>query len=615
MKLKLASAVLGCALLAGAGVYVYQHNSKAGDFQGSSLPFSWQNANLYFVITDRFKNGDPSNDNSYGRPSKDSAGYTAGTFHGGDFKGLTSNLDYLRSLGINAIWVSSPVEQSHGWVGGGPMGMYQYYAYHGYYGLDFTSIDANLGTVEDFRTFVNEAHKRGIRVLIDVVMNHSGYATLKDMCDFKLGKTVHGEDPCKEWTPNVNMGESFHNKPIYEGLDSSWDRWWGKDWILFGGYGEPCGADDGLDKCLAYLPDFKNTNPNGKKVTIPTFLQEKWSKPNDKYDVKAAIHYRSGSMSVAQFQAHWLSSWVEEFGIDGYRCDTVKYVSKETWKLLKEYSVKALDKWRQKHKGKDPAAEWTDPFYMTGELWAFNTDPEDKSGYNKDAGFDSLIDFYFNPDGVNLNTCITPDQSDWEHYGKLYGRKEGKVALGNLTYISSHDTSLCRKKDMIKTAYNFVLLPGSVQIYYGDETSRVNDMGGGIDLEQGIRSDMNFPEDIDKQSTWASKVATLSTEYSKDPVLAMWQKVGQFRLRNIAVGAGFQEKLADNSYCRYYKDAAKGVDNAVVIHVGDTNSVQVGKCFTDGTVLQDVNSGKSVTVKDGKVDLEVKKIALLEIKR
>ena len=158
MKLKLASAVLGCALLAGAGVYVYQHNSKAGDFQGSSLPFSWQNANLYFVITDRFKNGDPSNDNSYGRPSKDSAGYTAGTFHGGDFKGLTSNLDYLRSLGINAIWVSSPVEQSHGWVGGGPMGMYQYYAYHGYYGLEFASIDANLGTVEDFRTFVNEAH-------------------------------------------------------------------------------------------------------------------------------------------------------------------------------------------------------------------------------------------------------------------------------------------------------------------------------------------------------------------------------------------------------------------------------------------------------------------------
>ncbi len=108
-------------------------------------------------------------------------------------------------MGVNAIWVSSPVEQSHGWVGGGPMGMYQYYAYHGYYALDFTSIDANMGTVEDFRTFVNEAHKRGIRVLIDVVMNHTGYATLKDMCDFNFGRTSHGEDPCKEWNPKIKI--------------------------------------------------------------------------------------------------------------------------------------------------------------------------------------------------------------------------------------------------------------------------------------------------------------------------------------------------------------------------------------------------------------------------
>ena len=93
--------------------------------QGADLPFTWQNTTLYFVITDRFFNGDKSNDNSYGRPSVDSAGYTSGTFHGGDFKGLTSKLDYIRSLGVNAIWVSAPVEQQHGWMGGGPMGLFQ----------------------------------------------------------------------------------------------------------------------------------------------------------------------------------------------------------------------------------------------------------------------------------------------------------------------------------------------------------------------------------------------------------------------------------------------------------------------------------------------------------
>lgn len=615
MKFKTASIVLAAALAVGAGSAYFTNKNASAMQEGADLPFTWQNTNLYFLITDRFENGDKSNDNSYGRPTVDAAGYKAGTFHGGDFKGLTNRLDYIRSLGINAIWVSSPVEQSHGWTGGGPMGMYEYYAYHGYYGLDFTSIDANMGTVEDFRNFVNEAHKRGIRVLVDVVMNHSGYATLKDMCDFKIGRTNHGEDPCKGWAPNTQMGQTYHDKPINASADPSWDRWWGKDWILFDGYGEHCGADDGLDACLAYLPDFKNTNPNDKKVTIPTFLQEKWSKADKDHDIPAALPYREGSMSVAQFQAHWLSSWVEEFGIDGYRCDTVKYVSKDSWKLLKEYSQAALEKWRAENKGKDPAASWTDGFYMTGELWAFTNDPDDKSGFAKEGGFDSLIDFYFNPDGVNLNTCIIPDTEEWEKYGKLYGRLEGKPALGNMTYISSHDTSLCRKKDMAKTGILFELLPGSIQVYYGDETNRQNDMGGGIDMEQGIRSDMNFPADVNNAKQWAANVSTMSTSFAKDEVTATWQKVGQFRLRNPAVGAGLQEKLADGSYCRHFIDKSKNIDNSVVIHFGQADKVQVGKCFADGTELQDGFTGKYYTVKNGEVDVKVEKVALLEIKR
>lgn len=80
-------------------------------------PFSWQNATVYFVLTDRFVNGDPTNDNSYGR-HKDGM-QEIGTFHGGDLKGLTSKLDYLQQLGVNALWISSPLEQIHGWVGGG----------------------------------------------------------------------------------------------------------------------------------------------------------------------------------------------------------------------------------------------------------------------------------------------------------------------------------------------------------------------------------------------------------------------------------------------------------------------------------------------------------------
>ncbi len=83
-------------------------------------PFDWHNATVYFVLTDRFVNGNPANDNSYGR-HKDGM-QEIGTFHGGDLQGLTSKLDYLQQMGVNALWISSPLEQIHGWVGGGTKG-------------------------------------------------------------------------------------------------------------------------------------------------------------------------------------------------------------------------------------------------------------------------------------------------------------------------------------------------------------------------------------------------------------------------------------------------------------------------------------------------------------
>src|SRR5690606_13364916 len=133
----------------------------------SAAPFDWHNATVYFVLTDRFENGDPTNDQSYGR-HKDGM-EEIGTFHGGDLRGLTSKLDYLQQLGVNALWISSPLEQIHGWVGGGTKGDFPHYAYHGYYTQDWTKLDANMGSENDLRHLVDEAHKRGIRILFDVV--------------------------------------------------------------------------------------------------------------------------------------------------------------------------------------------------------------------------------------------------------------------------------------------------------------------------------------------------------------------------------------------------------------------------------------------------------------
>ena len=143
---------------------------------------------VYFVLTDRFYNGDTSNDNSYNRKNSSDIPSVA-TFHGGDIKGVTEKLDYLDSLGVNAIWITAPYEQIHGWVSG-KNDSFPHFAFHGYYAQDWTFMDKNMGTVEEFRTFVNEAHKRGIRVVMDIVMNHTGYNTTEDMITYGFGKTT-----------------------------------------------------------------------------------------------------------------------------------------------------------------------------------------------------------------------------------------------------------------------------------------------------------------------------------------------------------------------------------------------------------------------------------------
>ena len=147
-----------------------------------SEPVPWDNATVYFVITDRFYDGDPSNNSSYGRALD--GGDEVGTFHGGDLAGLTAKLEegYFSRLGVSALWITAPYEQIHGWVPGGS-GDFKHYPYHGYYARDFTRIDANMGTPDDFTTFVAAAHSRGIRVVLDVVMNHPGYAAIQDLAE------------------------------------------------------------------------------------------------------------------------------------------------------------------------------------------------------------------------------------------------------------------------------------------------------------------------------------------------------------------------------------------------------------------------------------------------
>lgn len=519
--------------------------------------FTWSNALVYFVITDRFNNGNTSNDTSYGRIKQDCKGKNIGTFHGGDIAGLTQKLDYLDDLGVNAIWITAPYEQIHGWVGGGNNGDFAHYAYHGYYVLDYTGIDKNMGTVEEFRTFVTECHKRGIRVVMDIVMNHTGYENMKDMEEYGYGSLTAGAN--FSWLPN--SGETFHQKPIDKN-GSNWDKFWGRNWIRGGFNGYDDGGSDDLKQCLNFLPDFKTESTNSESA--PAILKTKWSKETSGYDdwiIPAAKNLRKDlGLAPAVYIEKWLAAWVEEFGIDGFRCDTAKHVDKYRWGELKNLCKTALSTWRQSSRADEYAKNWDEDFWMTGESFGWCKDTGDSSWFSN--GFDSMIDFSVAGRG-GMGT-YSPNLPDWSN------RLGGSQAL---LYMSSHDTGLGRSSNQSELGTSFVLMPGLVQIYYGDETSRPFGESGS-DGDQGTRSDMN----------WDAVDGNVNKH---------WKKVGTFRKYNPAVGAG-----TGSAYKRTYSGAAG--ESKVAIGVNGS-SVDVSGLFDDGTTVYNWYDGKSATVSGGKV--------------
>ncbi len=468
-----------------------------------SPQFTWDSATVYFAITDRFFNGNPANDNSYGR-QKDGAD-EIGTWHGGDFAGLTEKLDYLEALGVNALWISAPYEQVHGWTGGGA-GDFQHYAYHGYWALDFTQLDANFGTELEFRTFISEAHARGIRVVLDVVMNHPGYATGADLVAYL--PEVIDEAAFADFQPSEENGFHAWNDLVdYE--NQRWDQWWGPRWIRAGFPGHNRPGQDDLKMSLSYLPDF--ITEDFRDAPLPVLLQRKTD--------TAAVELPT--TTVRGYLVDWLSQWVRDYGVDGFRCDTAKHVEQASWKALKDASVAALREWKQAN----PADAVDDlDFWMTGEVFPHGVV---KDAYFTDGGFDSLINFDFQRVAKEVSRDRTKLDALYAQYASAINTDP---AFNVLSYISSHDTSLYIETNdgdleaqyAVGTA--MMLLPGGVQIFYGDETGR-RDGPSGSDDKQGTRSDMN----------WSGY----------DPaLLAHWQKLGQFRRNHPAVAAGSHEKLA-----------------------------------------------------------------------
>ncbi|KQW02277.1 carbohydrate binding domain-containing protein [Rhizobacter sp. Root1221] len=567
---------------------------KTGELTVVSSAFTWDNATVYFLLNDRFANGDTSNDRSYCRESSqacvpfgnDLTQMPSG-FHGGDLKGITAKLkaNYFKDLGVNALWITAPYEQIHGFVFGGNGA--KHYAYHGYYALDWTAIDKNMGSRADLQELVDTAHAQGIRVVMDVVLNHTGYENIKDMAEYGYGKLNSGweataykpADVLTDWQNDVGRYIDY--------TSGNWaGTYWTRDWIRMNAVAgmDPCEGTDGLKGCVGFLPDLKTEVTSN--VGLPSILTVKWGREGrlatEQQKLDAWFAQTGKARTPANHLVKWLTDYVGEFGIDGFRVDTAKHVDMNVLKDLKTEAVKARQAWLAANPVKAALLKGETAFWMTGEVWGHGVG---RSAYF-DNGFDSIINFNFqgaagNTGGLNAT------------YTELATVNANNSTPYNvLSYISSHDKGLFDRNNLQTGLTSLLLAPGGVQLFYGDESARP--LMGNWTGDHAWRGDMN----------WSTPNATL---------LAHAKKLGQFRNAHPAVGAGTHSKLADAPFTfARVKDSDKVV---VAIGAGGRAAITVAGIFADGTVVRDAYTGALATVAAGKASVDVGSagVVLLEV--
>jgi glycosidase len=424
------------------------------------------NSQIYFVMTDRFANGDTSNDEAGLTGFPAITGYDPtdiGYFHGGDFKGLTSKLDYIQGLGFNSIWITPPVKQRY--VQGDSA------AYHGYWGLDFTTIDPHLGTEEDFKNFVTEAHSRGIKVIVDIVINHTG-----DIIRYK--GDVYSYSDLASYPYKDCSGKKF-DVTKYVGKTSFPKLCAAKSFPV-----PPTVSDKNKNvKAPAFLNDITNYHNRGDST-----FQGESSTFGDFFGLDDV--FTEKPEVVAGWTKVW-QDWITKFDIDGYRIDTAKHVNPEFWQAFLPAVLKSA-----KAAGKSY-------FPIYGEVW--DTDPNYLAKFVTDYKFPGVLDFAFQAAASKYATYGNGERDLLEIFNQddLYTTATTS-AYGLTTFLDNHDMGRIgmflqgntdANAEQLLERGNFanallMLLRGGPTVYYGDEKGMTGTGG-----DKAARQDM-FPTQV-----------------------------------------------------------------------------------------------------------------------
>ncbi|MEU3144056.1 pullulanase-type alpha-1,6-glucosidase [Streptomyces sp. NPDC006999] len=553
---------------------------------------------FYFVLPDRFANGDARNDRGGLTGSRLSTGYDPtdkGFYQGGDLKGLTEKLDYIKGLGTTALWMA-PLFENQPVQGTGENASA---GYHGYWITDFTRVDPHFGTNKDLETLIDKAHDKGMKVFFDVITNHTA-----DVVDYeeksydylskgafpyltKDGKPFDDADyaDASRKFPRVDAG-SFPRTPVVPAAKKDVKvPSWLNDPTMYHNRGDSTFAGESGE-----YGDFSG-------------LDDLWTERPEVVDGMEKIYQR----------------WVKDFDIDGFRIDTVKHVNMEFWTQW----ATALDAYAAK-KGRDD-------FFMFGEVYSADTDVT--APYVTEGRLDATLDFPFQEAARRYASQGGSAQRLASVFGDDHKYTTDRAnAYEQVTFLGNHDmgrvgTFLKQdnpgasdadllKKDMLANELMF-LSRGNPVVYYGDEQGFTG-AGGDKDARQTLFASRTA-DYLDDDLIGTDRTHAEDTYDTKAPLYRQISALAELRKAHPALTDGIQQEryAADGpgvyAFSRTGTGTRTGQDTTEYVvafnNAGDakkatfaTNSARMtfrGIHGTDASVTSDADRKITLTVPAG----------------
>ncbi|SMQ69844.1 Glycosidase [Altererythrobacter xiamenensis] len=450
------------------------HANEPHDTQPDRLP---EDEVIYFVLPDRFENGDVANDRGGIEGDRLDHGFDPkhkGFYQGGDLKGLMQRLDYIQGLGVTAIWLTpifenKPVQ--------GPKGN-ESAGYHGYWITDFLNVDPHIGTREDFKALVEAAHARGMKVYMDIITNHTADVIKNAEC--------HGPGAPAKYRDTFTCPYRSEGDYPYTTL------------------GGPDGEriNDGFLGTQAK----HQTQENYARLTNPNYAYTPYVEPHERnvknpawLNVVTLYHNRGDSFwegdsavlgdfsglddlmtsnpRVVEGFIDIYKQWITDFRVDGFRIDTARHVNMEFWQ---QFAPAILD---------HAEAEGIENFHMFGEVYEF--EPAHLAKFTTIAKLPTVLDFAFQGTVRGLVAEGQPSKSLERLFGADAVYAEGFATAKQLpTFLGNHDmgrfSMFVREENenasdeemqtRILLGHAMMMFSRGVPtIYYGDEQGFISD--------------------------------------------------------------------------------------------------------------------------------------------